>query len=214
MDEKKFTTDQVKDLVSKSNSIAVIINKNATLDAFCSAAGLYYQLKDLNKDVKLIFDGKIPEKAQKLISEDEITTDIFYRDLVVSIDYSGTKASKANYTTFGNTLRLTLGPVPKTFDLSKVHASVEGHSFDLAFILGTEKLLDLGQIYLSLKEEMEKAKIINVDNSKKNERFGTINVLDTNSDSVSLLVLNKSVGWGLQQSKKSATALLYGINSN
>ena len=57
-----------------------------------------------------------------------------------------------------------------------------------------------------------KADVLNLDNTDRNQRYGTINVVDPSQDSLSLLILTKALKWNLRITGKSAEALLKGIS--
>src|SRR3990167_3997502 len=86
------------DLVQSSQKVAIIPSKALGADSFCAAVGLYRMLKDSDKEVSLVYQGKIPEGCEDLIKKDELTSNTFQRELLVSIDYSNTPAAKIHWT--------------------------------------------------------------------------------------------------------------------
>jgi nanoRNase/pAp phosphatase (c-di-AMP/oligoRNAs hydrolase) len=103
--------------------------------------------------------------------------------------------------------------VSKEFDTSlKVHAKLDtGFDFDTAVILGGDTLEDLGIVYTEIQRDLAKATIINISNSVKNTRFGSVNVIDPTSDSISQLIIKKAPLWELNITTQAAQALLLGI---
>jgi nanoRNase/pAp phosphatase (c-di-AMP/oligoRNAs hydrolase) len=211
MEDYKNVSRKVIELIEKAQKIAVVPSKVSGPDAFCAGVGLYHMLKEKEKNVFLIYTGKIPEGFEDLIKEEEITSDIFERNLAVSIDYSQTPAAKVHYSTENDVLSLKIGPVDKNFRLDRVRSEIKGFEFDLVFTIGASELEDFGQVYHELESEFQRAKIVNIDNTNYNSRFGSVSILDTLSDSLSLLVLQESVLWGLKVGKKAGKALLAGI---
>ena len=210
--ENSYKINQIVDLIRNANTIAVMPSKVAELDGFAAGVGLYLILKNLDKKVTLIYPGKHPEGFEQIISEPEITKNINQRELLVSIDYSDTPASKVHYSTENDVLNLRISPVNKDFDFKKVQTTMTGFDFDLVITIGAQLPEDFGRTYENLKEELSQAKIINLDNTDMNQRFGTINVVDASEDSLSLLVLNNAIKWGYKPSTKAARALLKGIS--
>lgn len=211
MEDYKNGSKKVMELIEKAQKIAIVPSKVSGPDAFCAGVGLYHMLKEKEKNVSLIYTGKIPEGFENLIKEEEITSDIFERNLVVSIDYSQTPAAKVHYSTENDVLSLKIGPVDKNFRFDRVRSEIKGFEFDLVFTIGASELEDFGQVYHELESEFQRAKIVNIDNTDYNSRFGSVSILDTLSDSLSLLVLQESVLWGLKVGKKAGKALLAGI---
>lgn len=207
-----FSVGQISKLIQDAKEIAVIPSEGSSIDGFCAAVGLYQMLRRKKKDVHFVFTKKRPEEAKDIISLGEITSNISQRELTVSINYASTTAAKAKYSTENDVLKVTLGPVPKEFDLSNITSEITGYDFDLVFVLGAKKLEDLNDIYSSLKEEIKKAKVVNVDISKHNSRYGTVNIIDNEADSLSFLVFNKAPLWALKPDKKAAKSLLTGLS--
>ncbi|NMB91392.1 hypothetical protein GYA37_00930 [candidate division WWE3 bacterium] len=204
-------TNQIIELLKEANNIAVVPSKVAGVDAFAAGVGLYFMLKDLNKNVTVVYPGAKPEEFTDL-TDVNIASNVNQRELVVSVDYSGTEASKVHYSTENDILYLTVSPVSKDFDLSKVKSEIKGHNFDLIITIGAQILDDFGQTFRELEGEFSKADILNLDNTERNQRFGTINIVDSNQDSLSLLVLSKALKWDLRLDSKAAEALLKGIS--
>ena len=64
------------------------------------------------------------------------------------------------------------------------------------------------------KEEIKKIFLINIDNSTKNENYGTLNVIEPESGGLCQLVLYKLAAWHYKVDKETAKALLAGITYN
>lgn len=211
MQIETYTKEQVQSFIKDAQNIAVIPSKISGADAFTAGVGLYFMLKKLGKEVSFVYTGKFPEEANNVISKDEAFSEISHRELVIEVDYAGTNADKVHYKTEDNVLQFRLGPVPKDFDRSKVKSQIKSFDFDLIFVLGVQHLRDLGGIYEQMKDEFEAAKVVNIDNTKRNTRFGIMNVIDTDMDTLSLLVFTKSSDWGMVPDSKAAKALLTGM---
>ena len=204
--------NKIAALIEEADKIAIIPSRISKMDAFGAGVALYYMLQDVEKDVSFVYPGRILEKGKDLIDEENITQDIGKRSLLVSIDYSGTDASKVNYTTEDDVLYLNISPIPADFEKHrKVRSSVVGFDFDLIFVLGAQRMDDLGSIFRNLDSNSRTSKIINLDNTEMNERFGFVNIVDNKINSVSQLLMEKVPSWGLNISEKAAKALLEGI---
>lgn len=207
------TNDQITNLFHSAENIAIIPAKGAGVDAFCAGVALHLMLKALEKNSKLLYPGVVPETCKDLIKEQDIITTFSQRQLTVSIDYAGEHDAKAWYEPEGETLKVKLAPVGKDFDPAlKVRAKLDtGFDFDTAIILGANELADLGYVYTEIQRDLAKATIINIANSSKNNRFGSVNVIDPMSDSVSQLIIKKAPLWELNITTQAAQALLLGI---
>jgi nanoRNase/pAp phosphatase (c-di-AMP/oligoRNAs hydrolase) len=202
----------MEQLIQSSSNIAVIPSQAGEVDAFAAALGLYLSLKERGKKVSLILTGKTPEGFEDLILAEDMVTNLSLRDLVVEINYSDSTAEKVNYSTQDGTLVLDISPVDRNFDLSNVKASLKGMEFDLIFVIGVQYKEQLGTSYLDLQEEFKKSKVVNVDISGRNTRFGDLNIVDSTIGNLSQLVMNILAREGLVITREPAKALLKGIS--
>jgi len=203
--------EQISDLIKKARNIAVVPSKVGGVDAFGAGLGLYFLLKGEGKNVSIVYQGQKPEGFEGLIDDKEITTNVGQRELVISVDYSGTEASKVHYSTEDDILFLTISPVSRSFDLEKIKAKIRGFDFDLIFTVGAQDPGDFGQVFSELENEFSSSNIINLDNNANNQKFGKINLVDLDESSLSLLVLNNSIKWDLRLDRNAAKSLLKGI---
>ncbi len=206
--------ERIGSLIKKSNTVAVIPSRLAGDDPFYAAVAMYYMLKEQGKSVQILYKGKLPDGSGAVIAEDQITTEIKDRSLYVSIDYSGTQAAKVHYSTENDVLHLRIAPIPSNYDKDqRIAAKVTGQEFDLVITVGALNIGDLGNVYEHLDMASKMAKILNIDNTNKNERFGYINIIDASVSSLSMLLFQKSITWGLTPNDKAAKALLKGIET-
>lgn len=206
MEEK----NQIAEILKSAKNIAIIPSRIAGTEAFIAGVGLYHLLKNAEKTVSLIYPGKVPDDFVDTISSDEITSEPGKRELIVAIDYSQTPASKVHYSTKDDILRLSISPVNKDFDFSNITTFLQGFDFDVVITIGAQALDDLGQTYRDLEDVISSATVVNLDNTAKNTRFGTISLVDILQDNLSMLVLNNFGQWGLKLDHKAAKALLGG----
>lgn len=212
--ENKPTTDKIEVLLSEAKNIAIMPSLVAGNDALFASAALYYVLKNSDKNVNLIYQGDYPESAQGVIPQEELTHDVKQRSLIVSIDYSDTQASKVHYSTEDGVLSLRVSPISHDFNSDeRVRSRIIGFDFDLIITLGAQSIEDLGNAYKSLDSESKISKILNIDNSNKNQRFGFVNVIEPDTKSLCMVLFNKLPFWGLELTEKAALALLNGITA-
>ena len=203
-------TNQIIELIREADRIAIMPSKVAGVDAFAAAVGLYFILKEEEKGLTVIYPGKIPEEYG-LFEGVDIVSDPGQRELLVSVDYSNTDASKVNYTTDNDILNFSISPVNRDFDLSRVRTEIRGLDYDLIITIGAQLPDDLGRAFQDAGG-YGKADVLNIDNTDRNQRFGNINVVNSSVGSLSLLLLNLSVKWGLRVTTPAAEALLKGIS--
>jgi len=205
--------EQIASVLRSAESIAVIPAKGGGTDAFCAGLAMHLMLKSLEKPSKMFYPGELPQACKELVDASDIITSFSQRQLTVAIDYSGEHDAKAWYEPEGQTLKVKLAPVSKDFDPNtKVHSRLDtGFDYDTAIIVGANELEDLGDVYNEIRANLAKSTIINLSNSNKNNRFGSINVIDPTCDSLSQLVIKKAPLWELNITTQAAQALLLGI---
>ena len=204
-------TNQILRLIKEAGSVAILPSKTAGIDSFSSAVGLYYMLQDEGKEVTILYPGMVPQDFGD-VENINIANDSSARELVVSVDYSNTNASKVNYSTENDVLHFSLSPVERDFDFSRIKSEIRGYDFDLIITVGATSRETLGKLLEDAGGTFGGVDILNIDNSERNQRFGNINVVDSSFESVSLLVLNYAIKWDLVVSSKAAEALLKGIS--
>lgn len=203
---------EISKLIERSNRIAIIPSKVSGAGAYSAAAGLYYMLKDMDKEVELIYTGKIPDGLEDLIKKEDLTTNIFNRELLVTIDYKDTSATKVHHSTeVPGVYEIRLGPISKDYDVTRVTPKIVGFDYDLIITLGVLELNDLGQTYQELKEDIDTTPIINIDYTSRNLNFGKVNLVDTTIDGLSMLIYKYAPQMGLMPNVKSAEAILKGL---
>lgn len=211
--EKDNKINAVEQLIDNSKKIAVIPSPASGADALCAALGFYKIAKEKNKTVNIIYSGDIDQELRQAIDEKDVVKDSSQMNLSVSIDYSQTSAEKVAYSTLNNVLTVKIGPVKKDYDLNKVVPVLEGFDFDLIFIFGAKNKESLGDIYLNLGDDFRKASIVNFDISGENIKYGDFNIVDTETESLSLLALNFLAKGGFKIDQKTAKVLLRGMTS-
>jgi nanoRNase/pAp phosphatase (c-di-AMP/oligoRNAs hydrolase) len=207
------TSADIAQLINEAKSIAIIPSKIAGLDAYAAGAALNHMLKEIGKPVHFIYPGALPEGSENIISSLDIVNTLQERDLVVSVNYQGTNVESVKYNTEDNILTFRLGPIPADFDAkSNVHAKVSTYEFDLCFVIGAQNLENLGSTYEVLQSEIHASKIVNIDITKSNTRFGVVNMIEPEVDSLSYLIFQKAAVWDLPVPKPAALALLRGMS--
>lgn len=202
---------EIIDVIENGNNIAIMPNNASGCDGFSAGVSLYFLLKNKEKNVSLVYQGDIPKGCEDLIEVEELTKDLSKNELLLSIDYSDTPAAKVKYSTENNILYLRIAPVDKNFDINRVKTELTGKNYDVIITIGAQKLDDFGQTFRDLESQFYSSKLINLDNTDKNVRFGNYNVVDPFEESLSLLVLNVTRLWGYKLDSKSAKALLSGM---
>jgi nanoRNase/pAp phosphatase (c-di-AMP/oligoRNAs hydrolase) len=202
----------ITELLGEAQSIAIVPSKMGGSDSFCAGAGLFHILKSNNKKVSFIYPGLLPEGSEEVFSKEDITSDLKARELVVAVDYRGTKIDKIQYLTVDDIFYLKMASVPQDFDVSKITTNLMGANHDVFVVIGARMPQDLGQTYTELEHNFANAEVINLDITDRNTRFGHFNIVDPLKDSMSLLTMHTAIEWDFKITAEAAKAFLMGIS--
>jgi len=209
------TNEHLVNVLHGAENVAIMPVKAGGVDAFCAALALHLMIRGLEKSSKILYPGSIPELCKEHVSDQDLVSTFSQRQLTISIDYSGEHNAKAWYEPEGEMLKVKLAPVSKDFDPAlRVRTRLDtGFNFDTAIVLGAQELEDLGYVLNEVQQELAKSTIVNLSNSGKNNRFGSVNVIDPLCDSICQLVIKKAPLWELNITTQVAQVLLLGITN-
>ncbi len=207
-----YNVERIKELLRSADTIAIMPSEVSGPDSYSAAAGLYHSLISSDKNATFIYKGETPAECKGLIDPDQIAKDIYSRKMEISIDYTGTPASKLAYSNEGTVLKLVLSPVSRDFDRSRIKTDIKGYDFDLIFALGAQRSDDFMNKDRDLKDEFTKARVVNLDNTDMNNRFGDINIIDTKASNLSEIVFKLLSYILMVPNGRAAKALLVGMS--
>jgi len=208
-------TPDIKKVLESSKDILILIRDNPRLDHVAAALGLYLSLKSTNKSVIIASPTPMRVEFNRLVGVDKVADKIGNRNLVISFPQE-TKDSieKVSYNMDDGGFNLVIQPKAgfPSLDSSKVTYSYTGAEAQLVFVIGAQKLEDLGMFYQDERRLFEQASVVNIDAVATNTRFGAINLIWTDFTSTSEVVTELIDRLGLPLDQDSATNLLAGMN--
>ncbi len=206
---------QVTDLIKEAKKIAIVPVRADGEDVLSASVGLFKAIKGAGKEVSFLYPYAYSDAFSQHLKKEEVTPVVGTRSLLISVDCSNTPQIKgAKHYVEGEFLRMLVYNVPKDFDVeNKIQFSTVGFDYDLIITMGAQKLADIGPIFREFEDLLDGVNVINIDNSAKNEHFGTINVVEPDSDSMCQLLLYKLGSWNYKVDKEIAKVLLYGIST-
>ncbi len=210
---------KIREELSKSESIAIAVGQNPSVDSMAAALSLYLILKEANKKVAVISPTEPLVEHSSLVGIDKVTTSVNSGggpegDFVVSFPYVEGEIEKVSYTLENGFLNIIVKSAgqPLSFDEKDVRytkASSGGASFNLLITVGMPVLSELGS--LIDKDKMRDVKIINMDNKQENQGYGDIVAVSPSFSSVSEQVADMVLTLGIRIDKDIAQNLLNGI---
>lgn len=173
---------------------------------------LTHALRKLDKKVLPVITDRIPGGAQ-FMSKGLIENNLAgSRDFIVEVSLAKAEVDKVKYTVDDGKLNVHITPFSGGFTPSDVTFSKGDYHFDLIIALGVPRRANLDRIFDDNPNLPYTVPILNLDYHRINEQHGAVNLVETNSSTLSemVLALTESVQGGLLD-KDMATALLAGI---
>lgn len=207
----------IHELLTKAQSVLVIIGPRVNYDILSAATSLYLSLSSQpNKELSLLCPDLKKIKSETLIGFDQLKDKLGNKNLVVSFDYNEAAVDKVSYQIDDEAQKfyLTIRPQKgkKPLDSSKVECFYNGVEADLIFVLGVETLESLGNLYKSHEQLYQGATVVNVYKSQAN--FGDFKIDTEKFSSFSETIANLIAKLKLNLSFDAASNLLAGIESS
>ena len=207
-------TDDLKQLVTDAKEILVLIRENPRLDHVASGLALFLSLKNAGKSVTIACATQMRVEFNRLVGVNKINPTIGNRNLVISFPSVKDSIEKVSYNVDEANFNLVIQPKPSfpALDSSKIQYSYSGSEADLVFVIGAQKLEDLGVLYQSERQLFDTAKIVNIDSIPTNTKFAPINLIWSEFSSTAEVVTQLIERLGMKLDQDIATNLLAGVN--
>lgn len=213
MDNLTFT--KIREAIEKYNNIAIAVPANPLMDEMAAALGLYLSLSVLGKNISVASPTTPLVEVSNLVGIDKVQNTLGdgTGDLVVSFPYREGEIEKVSYTRDDNFLNIVVkaGELGLNFDEQDVRYTRGGASPELLFVIGAERVTDLGNLYdvNNLKDTV----VVNIDNKAQNQGYGDILMVSNKLSSISEAVANLIVSLNYRLDVDSAQNLILGIAS-
>jgi len=207
---------KLKEAIDQSKKILIIFPENFNGDIISSSLALFLFLKKMGGEVNIVSKNFVlPSKYSFLEGSNQIKEDLsLIRNLVISVDLKNNKIGELSYEVVGEKLNIYLSPKKRIIAKNDISLALGKYNYDLVFVLGCQKLENLGEIYHQYLDFLQKTILVNIDYHSGNKNFGQINIIDVTSISLGELIYKiiKSLKQDLIDSE-IATSLLTGIVS-
>ncbi|NCN59049.1 hypothetical protein COW99_01050 [Candidatus Roizmanbacteria bacterium CG22_combo_CG10-13_8_21_14_all_38_20] len=204
--------NQLKLVLDKAQSIAIVVPENATFDQLAAALGLYLGLLKLGKSVSVLASSK-PKQGDNLVGIEKIKTSLDGANLVISFPYDEGSIEKVSYTEELGRLNIVIEPTDKQLKFSKedVRFNSGGNNVDVVFTVGVSKLEDIGELYVSQSALFSSANIINIGNGQEVSSYGKVNIVNPKLPTVSEIIALVLKNLNVVMDKDIATNLYRGL---
>lgn len=214
MNSDDFDTSRIPEIIQKSMSGAVILPSNPSQDSIAAATAIYLGLTKLGKNVSLVCDT---DPKSDLIAADKIQQELTTSgdNLVISFPYTEGSIDKVDYNIQGETFNLVIAPRSghQKLDPQKVKYTYSGGTIDFIITIDAPNLNSLGRSFSDNKKEFQGKTIINIDRHLVNDFFGSVNIVNKISSSISELALRFLEEAGCELDKDMSTNLYTGLTS-
>src|SRR3989344_2534343 len=210
-----LTFSKIKEAVERYNNIAIAVSQNSSVDQMAAALSLYLSLQSLGKNISVASPTTPLVEVANLVGIDRVQNTLGggTGDLVVSFPYREGEIEKVSYTRDDNFLNIVVkaGELGLNFDEQDVRYTRGGASPELLFVIGAERVTDLGNLYdvNNLKDTV----VVNIDNKAQNQGYGDILMVSNKLSSISEAVANLIVSLNYRLDVDSAQNLILGIAS-
>lgn len=203
---------QASEAIRQAQSILLVTGQRPNIDQVASMVALTHALRKMDKKVTPLITDRVPGGAQ-FIAKGVIETSLNgSRDFIVQLNLAKAEVDKVKYTVEDGKLNIHVTPFSGGFTPADVTFDKGDYHFDLIIALGVPKRANLDRIFEQNPRLLTSIPMLNVDYHRINEQHGAINLLETNSSTLSemILALTESVQGGLLDAQ-IGTALLAGI---
>ena len=206
----------IKDKLEANGTVLVLFGNHATVDHVAAALSLYLILKEqANKEVFVSSPATLRTEFSRLVGLDQIKDNIGNRNLVIGFNqYDPGSIEKVSHNDGNNNrFELIIQPKPgqKAPDAKNIEFSYRGVDANLIFVIGTNRLEDLGPIYESERKLFNEATTVSF-NRRQSPNFAAISVVDNESSSLSEMVFEFIEKLGYSPKGDIASNLLAGID--
>ena len=217
---KTYNLDPIKQALSTSKDILILLPQDPNLDAVAAGLGLYLSFQKKNLTVNIVCSTPMSVSFNRLFAIDRIKQNIGSQNLVITFDYPEDSLEKVSYDKDVNNQKFHITVEPKagmtTLDPQSVNYSYTGAQADLIFVISSRTLEDLGPLYQAEKAlfNQSQKKLVNLSSLDNNSQFGTVNIYDPTASGSSEIVTTVLINLNLPLDADIATNLLAGIEAS
>ncbi len=207
------TKVNIEAIIESAENIAVVPAPKRGDDALFAAIGLHTMLLNKGKASYLLYNGELPADCTNIVDDLTVRPLEATKDLLVSIDYKDIDDAQVYFNTEDHTLHLRISPVLHTYKPEeKIKYELSGSTYDLVIFIGVSDLTELELPVDALESFLNGVGLINLDNKAENQLYGTLNYVEPTDSGLALLVLRRSLEWGLDLNENAAKSLLHGLS--
>lgn len=188
--------NDIRKALQSAKQVLILLSASADVDTVAAGLSLYLSLSQAQKEVQIATEAQMLVSHTNLYGVGEVKKDIPVAgggNLVITLGgvaENGTAPAlqRLDYSTSGNDLNLIFHVLPgKDFKPTFITPRSEGN-YDLVFVLGSKDLGGLGSLHSSNPALFAQTTVVNIDKNESNSLYGQVNLVDSQSSSVSEIV--------------------------
>lgn len=208
---------RINEILNKGTNGAIVLATNPSHDAMAAATSLYLTLSKLNKNITLACSNENLANPD-IMASDKIQTNLVNGgdNLVISFPYTDGAIDKVDYNIQGSNFNLVVTPrqgYPK-LEPKQVKYSYTGGNLDFIIVIDAPTLNSLGSLYSENQNLFQGKDIINIDRHLTNASYGTVNLVNKTSSSISEIVFKLIQNLQIEIDRDISTNLYYGISAS
>ena len=212
--KEELPTNQAMKLVQDAERILLVGPKTLSGDSAGSLLACALSLEQLGKEVTLLSSSELPGELNFLPRNELFTKKLGgARDFLIEIDVSKSKVDTLSYNVEGDKLLVNVSPSRGSIEARDLKTKLGPHKYDLIIILDSQAVNRIDAIYEKENELFHSVPVLNIDHRESNERYGTVNLVDTAASSTSEVAAFLLKELGASFDHTTASALLTGIIS-
>lgn len=212
---KNYPFTQIQELLNSANHVLITLPKGVTFDQIAGGLALSLCLQKTGKQVTVVCPDPMRVEFSRLVGVDKVTDKPTGSDLAISFNYPLDGIEKVTSNDDGGRLNLIVklksGQTP--INPTQINFSPAGANADLIFTIGLHKFEGLGKIYFDNRQLFEQKPIINIDNNSANAAYGKINIVDTESFTVTEIISFLISGMQLPADADISSDLMLGLET-
>ncbi len=206
---------KIKDIIAGSQSTVIAVGANPSVDQMAAALSFYLTLQSQGKTVSIISPTQPIVELSSLVGIDKVSTASQSNggDLVVSFPYREGEIEKVSYTIENNLLNIVVkaGELGLNFSEQDVIYKRGSSKPTLVIAVGISSLRSLEAIFS--QDALIDVPIINIDNTRENEGYGSMILVSAKFSSLSEQVADLMLNLNYDFDVDTAQNLLSGVTT-
>lgn len=205
-------TEQLRNLISDSESIGIVVGENQSIDTMAAALGLYLALADSGKSVQIVSKREPIVELSNLVGIDKVRKSFEGKTklLTISVPYREGEIEKVSYNIEEDKLNVNLFAEENgiSFNEQDIEYIRKGSSPSLLITIGVatnEELREVANVDNTIKT-------IHIDTNPMSSLEGDVVLIDPSFSSLSEIVTEMALDLGLRLDIDASQNLLDGIS--